>query len=190
MPRPPTLLLLDILFKLINFFCHCFAPGVGGLICSALIEEKAWAGTSTSSSRDHWPTNQERPKTSLHLSHSLASQLCTSLCFLQLLPRAASAVTAGTNNQNIAQPSTDCPLRNYASSVTLSRGRGGAEGEIGKSVIAQSRECRSLGPNPPNPISLCAPTGVRRCNRAKKRRARVISEYPFLWRLGRADAGA
>ena len=57
-PRPPALpLLVDILFKLINFFCHCFARGVGGLICSALIEEKGLAG---SISRDHWP-NQNQP---------------------------------------------------------------------------------------------------------------------------------
>ena len=60
---------------------------------------------------------------------------------------------------------------------------------IGKSVIAHSTECGSLGPNPPNPISLCAPTGVRRCNRVKKGGERVIFEYPFLWAFGTADAG-
>ena len=47
---PPTCLMLDIPFKLINFFVHCFVWRVGGLICSALIEEKA-----------SWPRTHQRP---------------------------------------------------------------------------------------------------------------------------------
>ena len=153
MSHPPALPLLDNLFKLINFFCHCFARGVGGLICSALIEEKALAGTAIGPD----PTEaRNQPPGILSLRPTLCllpfleeRQVCASPCFVRWpqLPSHGSRCCHSRHKQSEyrAHPSTDCPLRNYASSVTLSRGRGGA-GEIGKSVIAH--RMRVLGPQP------------------------------------------
>ena len=50
-------------------------------------------------------------------------------------PQLCAVSQRRTNNQNIGQPSTDCSLRNYASSVTLSQ-RSWRRGAISKSVIA------------------------------------------------------
>ena len=153
MSHPPALPLLDNLFKLINFFCHCFARGVGGLICSALIEEKALAGTAIGPE----PTEaRNQPPGILSLRPTLCllpfleeDNFVPPPCFVRWpqLPSHGSRCCHSRHKQSEyrAHPSTDCPLRNYASSVTLSRGRGGA-GEIGKSVIAH--RMRVLGPQP------------------------------------------
>ena len=141
--------MLDILFKLINFFCHCFAPRVGGLICSALIEEKAPAGTTRAPQTNTGQTASKSPTKiprrqlySLSSCHERGSHWCRS---------------RHKQSEYRTQPSTDCPLRNYASSVTLSRGRGAAQGEIGKSVIAH--RAQNAGPwAPTHPIlSVSAP---------------------------------
>ena len=134
MSHPPALPLLDNLFKLINFFCHCFARGVGGLICSALIEEKALAGTAIGPE----PTEaRNQPPGILSLCASSRfwrrDNFVPPPCFVRWpqLPSHGSRCCHSRHKQSEyrAHPSTDCPLRNYASSVTLSRGRGGAGGD-------------------------------------------------------------